>query len=158
MKLTLIIVMVFMFAAGVSAQSVEQDFEKSTKILAGEWKLDGKEVYESWRTDGGSFVGKGFRIRDNVESVTETLEVKVIDGAVYYLATVPNQNNGAAVRFKLSSVTDDSVVFENPDHDFPKKIVYRRSGADALVAEVTGAGGKGFTLKFGRRPAPTKED
>jgi hypothetical protein len=35
-------------------------------------------------------------------------------------------------------ITAQEIVFEDPEHDFPQKITYRRSGADSLYARVEG--------------------
>jgi hypothetical protein len=47
-----------------------------------------------------------------------------------------------AVAFTLVSSGPREAVFENPAHDFPTRIVYRRQG-ERLVASVSGPGGKG---------------
>jgi uncharacterized protein DUF6265 len=38
-------------------------------------------------------------------------------------------------------VSDSAVTFENPSHDFPQRIIYRRRGADSLLARVEGMRG-----------------
>jgi hypothetical protein len=35
-------------------------------------------------------------------------------------------------------VTDTTVVFENPQHDFPQRVGYERKGGDALLAWIEG--------------------
>ena len=40
------------------------------------------------------------------------------------------------VAFALVSITDDRVVFENPDHDFPQKITYERNADGSVTATV----------------------
>ncbi|HEX2062513.1 MAG TPA: DUF6265 family protein [Thermoanaerobaculia bacterium] len=42
-----------------------------------------------------------------------------------------------ATRFPLKSVTADRIVFENPEHDFPQRILYWRDG-EKLCARVEG--------------------
>jgi hypothetical protein len=45
-------------------------------------------------------------------------------------------------------VTANEVVFENPAHDFPKKITYKRDG-DALTAAIEGPmGGQLRKIEF----------
>ena len=39
--------------------------------------------------------------------------------------------------FKMTKATENHVVFENPDHDFPKRIEYRLDG-DELTAQISG--------------------
>jgi hypothetical protein len=40
--------------------------------------------------------------------------------------------------FVASSVTADSVTFENPQHDFPQKVIYRLQPEGRLVARIEG--------------------
>lgn len=44
------------------------------------------------------------------------------------------------VAFRLISLKNGEAVFENPAHDYPVRIVYRREG-DRLTGTVSGAGG-----------------
>jgi len=43
------------------------------------------------------------------------------------------------VVFKLTKNSDNEAVFENLQHDFPQRIIYRRESADALFARVEGS-------------------
>jgi hypothetical protein len=40
--------------------------------------------------------------------------------------------------FRMITGSDGEVVFENPEHDFPQRIIYRRESADALFARIEG--------------------
>jgi hypothetical protein len=45
-------------------------------------------------------------------------------------------------------------VFENPGHDFPQRLIYRRDG-DRLTARIEGqAGGRTRTVEWAYRAAP----
>ena len=45
--------------------------------------------------------------------------------------------------------SETSVVFENPEHDFPQRVGYRRDGADGLQAWIEGqANGKSRRVDF----------
>jgi len=59
--------------------------------------------------------------------------VERADG-VFYVAH-PNART-PGTDFRLTSVTPTRVVFENPQHDFPKRIVYEKKGENALTAVV----------------------
>lgn len=155
-KLIVPILIMLSLAGAAFPQKAATDAEAARKILAGDWKVNGKEVYESWSVDGQNFFGRGYRMKNGVENVTERLEVREIDGAVYYLATVANQNNGATIRFKLMESTSEKLRFENPEHDFPKKLIYSKSGPDELTVNVLGAGDNGFTLVMSRLKSTAK--
>ena len=45
----------------------------------------------------------------------------------------------APIVFTSSTLTDSSVVFENPQQDFPQKIGYRRDGDNAMYAWIEGS-------------------
>lgn len=54
------------------------------------------------------------------------------------------------VAFVETQASPDAIVFENPQHDFPQRIAYRRDG-DRLVATVSLLDGSGAqTWHFGR--------
>ena len=74
------------------------------------------------------------KVNDNLyegESVTklngdtvfhEILKIERYDTGIFYIADVPH--NPGPVSFKLTEVNDTMAIFENPEHDFPKKITY----------------------------------
>ena len=51
---------------------------------------------------------------------------------------------------KRESRTDKSAVFENPNHDFPKRLIYTRKKANKMIVEVKGEDDKGFQIIFKR--------
>ena len=57
------------------------------------------------------------------------------------LALVPQPGGAPPTRFELSAAdsTEDTAMFVNPQHDFPKRIAYRRlEGGAALLAWIDG--------------------
>ena len=67
----------------------------------------------------------------------EHLAILKTDSGTYYAANTPDQNGGATVHFKLIH-QEDSLVFSNPAHDFPQRIVYARGTADDWNVSVSG--------------------
>jgi hypothetical protein len=126
-----------------SAPTVE---EHGTKIdpssLIGEWQDvqdSGRTVFhERWnRHTDGSLSGLGFVLSGMDTVFIEHLGILNIDGETLYAATIRSQNSGQAVLFKL--IHDrDSLVFANPQHDFPQRIVYAPDGADHWNVVVSG--------------------
>lgn len=43
-----------------------------------------------------------------------------------------------ATRFRVKEITATSVTFENPEHDFPQRIIYRVVGPGALLGRIEG--------------------
>ena len=62
------------------------------------------------------------------------------NGDIFYIASPSKQTETA---FKLTSLRDGEAVFENPQHDFPKKIVYARQADGSLLAAIEGPGRDG---------------
>jgi hypothetical protein len=54
------------------------------------------------------------------------------------LVYAPGPLNQPSAEFRATSLESGRVVFEDLRHDFPKRIAYRRSGADSLVAYIEG--------------------
>ncbi len=57
----------------------------------------------------------------------------------------PRPEGQQPVPFRLASMDGTSAVWENPAHDFPTRIAYRRVAGDTLVARIEGPGPAGAT-------------
>lgn len=134
------------------SQNGECSNDFALETLIGTWKVDGKDAFEKWEegADPSEFNGKGFKVTNGAEKVSELLEIKKEDGKQHLFATVRDQNEGATVRFTLTSSDCGKYVFENPDHDFPKKIIYEFLTDEKLRVKVTGENDKGFSLKMNK--------
>lgn len=91
-------------------------------------------VEEVWSAaKGGTMIGYSRIVRGERTSMFEFLRIEVRDGKLVYIAQ-PRGN--PPTEFVATKATADEVVFENPRHDDPKKISYRRGdGALTAVAE-----------------------
>ena len=58
----------------------------------------------------------------------------------------PRPEGQAPVPFRLVSMDARSAAWENPAHDFPTRIAYRRVAGDTLVARIEGPGAGGATV------------
>lgn len=106
--------------------------------LAGCWeRLSGPRlVEEQWtRPRGGLMLGVGRTVQG--DSLVEYEQVRVFErgGKLVYAAQPSGQ---APAEFTSTVVSDSAVVFENLGHDFPQRVMYRRLGADSLVARIEG--------------------
>ncbi len=121
--------------------------------LLGDWQADaGKEIiYEQWRRqDAVSFAGTGSNESRETGERKEFERLQIISkGAkIFFVATVAH--NPAPVAFELQNPKSNNLVFSNPEHDFPKMIVYERLDDSRLRVTVSDGGDKGFTLNFVR--------
>ena len=123
------------FSAHASRQS--QDIA-ALAWLAGCWELrsGARIVEEQWTSPrGGLMLGASRAVRNDSLIEFEQVRIEQRGTDLFYVASPSRQ---ATAEFKATSADASSVVFENPAHDFPKKIFYRRQGADSLVAGIEG--------------------
>jgi len=65
-------------------------------------------------------------------------ELVVIREAGKHLMYEAHPKDQASAVFHSIELTDSTAVFENPEHDFPQRVGYRRFGADSLLAWIEG--------------------
>lgn len=121
------------------------------KWMLGDWVADnGKTVTtESWKqVSDKTFEGFGeSNIKSsNLHQSSELLRLVELDKEIFYIAK-PQQNNFPTA-FKLMNCSNKQAVFKNPEHDFPKKLIYKLTGVNRLSVIVSGEEGKSFTLEF----------
>ncbi len=117
--------------------------------LAGDWcgGSGAEGIEESWLPwRGGGSVGVSRTMRGDRLIGFEFLRIAVEDGVPTYIA---QPGGRAPTRFRRTDGGETWVRFENPAHDFPQRIEYRRDG-DRLVASISGPGegGKAMTIPF----------
>lgn len=133
------------FTFGMSAIFSQENFPH---FLEGKWKVEGKENYEEWTKHGDNTLkGISYSLKNGEFKLSEYLDIKVFNKEVYYIPTVIGQNYNQEIRFKLRKV-ENSYNFENPLHDFPKKITYIFISTDTLMVEVSDGGKKSFSYKM----------
>ena len=125
----------------------------TARWMLGTWIADDGEnsVIEEWRSLGGeTFEGSGRTVSRKTGEVvsSESLRLVAMSSAVYYIAKV--SHNAYPVSFALTTCTAGRLVFENPGHDFPKRIVYSMHSDDSIEVEVSDGRDQGFTLRFRR--------
>jgi hypothetical protein len=109
--------------------------------MSGHWAatVDGMEMEELWSTPrGGLLLGMHRDISAKRTSFEFMRIAKTADGIVY----LAQPSGKPPTPFKLTESADKRVVFSNPEHDFPKRIIYWMKDAK-LCARVEGDGGKG---------------
>lgn len=117
-------------------------------FIIGTWKMEGKEQYEKWElSNNKELIGYSYTFKDSQKIITETLSIKILENTVIFEATVPDQNEGKTIPFSLNNEIKDYLSFENIDHDFPKKIQYKRINENEIEVTVLGDEGKGFSYK-----------
>jgi hypothetical protein len=79
----------------------------------------------------------------------EYLRLEQRADGVYYVAHPKARCPGTD--FKLTRASATEAVFENPQHDFPKRIIYRKTADDSLTATIdAGEGSKAMSFAYKR--------
>lgn len=106
--------------------------------LHGDWlatAADGTASREEWRYhEAGVLVGSARTDKDGATVFREHMQIDASHGRVLYRVWPEGQ---APAEFPLVSLDGSRAVFENPAHDFPKRIEYVRRG-DQLSARIDG--------------------
>jgi hypothetical protein len=118
--------------------------------MSGHWQTapGGRaQIEEHWtQPAGGSMLGMSRTVIGIRTLEFEYLRLEQRADGIYYVAHPKGRCPGT--EFKLTSVTTSGAVFENPAHDFPKRIIYRKT-ATGLVANIdAGEGTKGQSFSY----------
>ena len=140
-------------AAALAAQPAADAAQPDLDWLAGYWLSceDGVEVSETCsQRRGGIMLGSSITSGDDSFSWEQIRIEAEADGLVFH--ALPRGQAAAAFRLVRSGPTE--AVFENPAHDFPQRVVYRRDG-DRLTGRIEGDGGEGVqAIEWHYRAAP----
>ena len=125
--------------AGSSAQSPRAVVPGIDTLtwLEGTWisDADGTRVEERWTPpEGGAMLSTSRTLRGGRMVAFEFLRIVARPGALVYIA---QPGGRPPTEFALTSSGPGWAVFENPAHDFPKRLSYRRTG-QTLAVEVDG--------------------
>jgi hypothetical protein len=121
--------------------------------LAGDWQTapgGRRQIEEHWTAvAGGTMMGMSRTVAGEKTVEFEYLRIEQRADGIYYVAHPKARCPGTD--FKLTKASATEAVFENPQHDFPKRIIYRKTADDALTASIDGGEGtKAMSFAFQR--------
>jgi len=89
-------------------------------------KSENSIMFEYWEiSPDSSLQGKDFFINPNNDTVViESIKIMCEDSNVYFVVSVPDQDEGKSVYFKMTEWTRNVFVFENKENIFPQVIRY----------------------------------
>ncbi|MEZ5959186.1 MAG: DUF6265 family protein [Hyphomonadaceae bacterium] len=140
MRVLVLSALLTLSACGATAQNPERSMPE---WMSGYWlACDGGETAETW-------IGAG---RDTL------VGANLSDGGYEFLRIATNESGQIAyysmpggrsppTEFILTGHANQRAVFENPTHDFPKRIIYERDG-DVLTARIDGGGESGHAIEW----------
>jgi hypothetical protein len=108
--------------------------------MSGDWQTaPGRmRIEEHWTgVAGGTLIGMSRTVVGDRTVAFEYLRIETRKEGIFYVAH-PNARPGTD--FKLVRVEGQSATFENPAHDFPKRIIYKKNAEGTIVARIEGDG------------------
>jgi hypothetical protein len=156
-----LLIALFLSITAVSCLKVLQNEEEHLKEvdwLVGTWqnKTEKGTFTETWEiTENTTQEGYTYKRLEAFSCLIKDMDTLFSEEVVLfkmekwmYCVLASGQNDGKSVVFTSTTISDTELVFENPEHDFPKKIVYTLITPDSLYAEISGDGKKqGFPFK-----------
>lgn len=129
----------------LSPLSAQEPQGKATIVdlawLSGAWVLDTprSRTEETWSpAASNAILGMSRTLRGDRMVAFEFLRIVQRDDGIYYVA---QPGGRPATDFKLTRFDGSTAVFENPQHDFPKRILYTRNADGSLTARIDGGEG-----------------
>jgi hypothetical protein len=107
--------------------------------LEGMWKMNTKRgiLCEEWKKVNKNYLqNSGYMIKGKDTIINERVALTNTKAGVFYTSTIENQNNQKPIAFKMTKAQNNMFVFENTEHDFPKRIVYQLTSTDSLHAYI----------------------
>ena len=153
---TLILAIMLMIVWNASASRKTSAVGPAAKIselawLFGDWQTapGGRaRIEEHWTVPaGGTMIGMGRTVVGEKTAEFEYLRIEQRGDEIYYVAN-PNANC-PQTDFKLTRLTGQEVIFENPAHDYPKRVRYRKNADGSLLASIdAGEGTESQTFSY----------
>ena len=150
----LAVTLIIVWSAGASRETPPSGAASNISDLvwlAGDWQSASggrAQIEEHWtRPAGGTMIGMGRTVVGDKTAEFEFLRIEQRGNDLFYVAN-PNANC-PQTDFKLTRLSGQEVIFENPAHDYPKRVIYRKNSDGSLVASVdAGEGTKSQTFSY----------
>jgi hypothetical protein len=129
--------LLLLFSSGARADG-SVDGLNALAWLAGCWSQEKAETgsMEMWMAPaGGAMLGMSRTVRNGKTVAHEFMQIRADSNALVFIAQPSNQREA---RFRATRTAELEVVFENPEHDFPQRIIYRLSAPGVLSARIEG--------------------
>jgi hypothetical protein len=107
--------------------------------MTGCWSLVGQDTgsIEQWSRPAGATMLGFSRVVSNGNTVAFEY-LRIVDEGNDVIALIASPSGQETTRFEMIEMTAQKVVFENPDHDFPQRIIYRLDDDGNLAGRIEG--------------------
>lgn len=139
-NIILLFASLLLFSCGEKKEAKKFPLIEKANWFLGEWENKSKtgDFTENWeKLSDSTFMAVSIikQGKDTVFHENVVLEQK--NDSLFYNVSM-KENKDDITSFYLTSFTDKQLVFENPKHDFPTKIIYNLITADSISATIHG--------------------
>ncbi len=130
------VIIVLVAGTGTSARAADIS---QLAWLGGCWKSDTAEPGsgEHWLPlAGGTLLGVSRTVKQGKTVEFEFMQIRAAESG--QLAFIAMPSGQKTVVFPLLRLGETEVVFENPQHDFPQRVIYQLEGETKLRARIEG--------------------
>ncbi|GEC73081.1 hypothetical protein FFL01_26200 [Flavobacterium flevense] len=128
-------------AACQKNSTIEKDQIKKADWLIGNWqsKTDFGILSENWKkVNDSTFKAESLFIKDKDTLHEENIILQQKAESLTYITTIKGQNNDKPIHFQLKEDTENELIFENLQNDYPQKITYKKGTNNSLITEISG--------------------
>ena len=118
---------------------------KASEWLIGQWKNTSEEgiLTENWiKSNDSTLTAESFFIKGKDTLHFETIRLVEKKGELVYETIIKGQNNDKPILFPLISETENELVFENLQNDYPQKIKYQHHSKSVITIAISGTQAK----------------
>jgi hypothetical protein len=126
--------------------------------LVGTWENQTKDgtLTEAWeKMNDSTFKGQSYFVSGTDTSFSESISLVQRNGELLYIPSVKDQNDGMGISFRLITMNEKDLIFENAGHNYPQRISYHHVSNDSMTAKISG--NKGGELKSELFPMKRKK-
>lgn len=139
MRISLSIILIVTLGGLASADPARSASVESLLWMSGCWTSVDAEPGsgEIWTSPaGGTLLGMSRTVKDGRTVAHEFMQIReTAPGQISFIAMPSGQSEAS---FPLKSLSEREVVFENPQHDFPQRLIYRLDPKGGLVGRIEG--------------------
>jgi hypothetical protein len=138
-KLSVVGCLTLFILGGAFAIRGQKDSAETLSFMSGCWELNdnGRVTTERWaKPTQNLMLGTSQTVKDGRSVAFEFLRVVNNGHGLIYVAKPHSAT--AETAFAAIKTSENEAIFENLKHDFPQRIIYRRTSPDDLVARIEG--------------------
>ncbi len=147
LKINLLVFILFLMfiTTGCNNPEVEGNDQGLLKWLTGNRADTSLGFYEGWKTSGDTLLtGYGYQLVNKDTIFRESLSIRKTGATWNYIVRHGNEETS----FRLINTPGDSLVFDNPGNEFPKRITYLNQPEGNIMVIIENPGDDNKITRF----------